>query len=402
MTFRDLLAEPRLDTDFDQPINSDDEEEYRTGNCILRDVGIGMVTQFPHDYMHLVCLGVARNIANMLHTGRHNGRLTGIVTSEICEHMADCALHIPMEFQRRCRTLFESSRWKATECRQFLLYSGPVVLSNTGVSRRQYENFLYFSVAIRCLCSKALIDTYIDFVQGALQYFVDTFGEIYGRQHVGYNVHSLYHLASDARRYGVLDNFSCFEYESFLGVLKEMTHKRKPSHIVQQVCRRLSEREFLVMSSYEYQDAKLHGVPLKQHIDGPTVAGVEEYQQYREMNWNGQLIALKESDNCFMLDGEICIIRNILKSSQHSKNVTVLYEVFSIQTDYFTLPLNPGPEFVGRPLHSGDIGIWMVHSLDQNEVKQSNIAIFESVIKCVLLPTSNEGVFVAMPMLHNI
>jgi len=224
MTFRDLHAEPRLDTDFDKPIESDDEEEYRIDNCILRDVGVGMVSQFPHDYMHLVCLGVVRNIATMLHTGRSNGRLTGTVVSEISEHMAECASHIPKEFQRRCRTLFESSRWKATECRQFLLYSGPVVLSNTGVSRRQYENFLYLSAAIRCLCSKALIDEFMDFVQGALQYFVDMFSEIYGQQRLVYNVHSLNHLASDAQRYGLLDNFSCFEYESFLGVVKEMRH----------------------------------------------------------------------------------------------------------------------------------------------------------------------------------
>ena len=402
MTFRDLQAEPRLDTDFDKPIDSDDEEEYRTDNCILRHAGVGMVTQFPHDYMHLVCLGVVRNIATMLHTGRSSGRLTGTVVSEICEHMAECASHIPKEFQRRCRTLFESSRWKATESRQFLLYTGPVVLSNTGVSTRQYENFLYLSAAIRCLCSGALINTYMDFVQGALQYFVDKFGEIYGQQHVVYNVHSLNHLVSDARRYGVLDNFSCFEFESFLGAVKEMTHKRKPSHIVQQICRRLSEREFLVMSSCEYEDAKPHGVPLKQHSDGPTVAGVEEYLQYREMTWKGQLISLKESDNCVMLDGEICVIRNILKSSEHSKNVKIVYEVFNVQNDLFTLPLNPGPEFVGKPLHSGDIGIWMVSSLDQNNAKQSNIARFKSVVKCVLLPTSSSGVSVAMPMLHNI
>ena len=47
MTFRDLHAEPRLDTDFDKPIESDDEEEYRIDNCILRDVGVGMVSGHP-------------------------------------------------------------------------------------------------------------------------------------------------------------------------------------------------------------------------------------------------------------------------------------------------------------------------------------------------------------------
>ena len=63
MTFTDLHAEPRLDTDFDVAIDSDDEDEYHVGNCILRDVGVGIVTYFPYDYMHLVCFGVVRNMA---------------------------------------------------------------------------------------------------------------------------------------------------------------------------------------------------------------------------------------------------------------------------------------------------------------------------------------------------
>lgn len=77
MTFRDVDAELRLDTDFDRPFDSDDEEECRTDNCILRDAGVGMVTQFPYDYMHLICLGVVCNIATMLHIGQSKGRLTG-------------------------------------------------------------------------------------------------------------------------------------------------------------------------------------------------------------------------------------------------------------------------------------------------------------------------------------
>jgi len=76
-------AEPRLDTDFDKPVESDDEAEYRTDDCILREAAVRMVTQFPCDYTHLVCLGVARNIATLRHTGRSSGRLTETVVSEI-------------------------------------------------------------------------------------------------------------------------------------------------------------------------------------------------------------------------------------------------------------------------------------------------------------------------------
>ena len=92
---------------------------------------------------------------------------------------------------------------------------------------------------------------------------------------------------------------------------------------------------------------------MKQHSDGPTTAGIEQYLQYKEMNWNGQLISLKDGDNCVMLDGDVGIVRNIVKSSERSTNVTILHELFCVQTDYFTLPLNPGPDFVGNPLHSG-------------------------------------------------
>lgn len=401
MTFKNMRAEPRLDTDFDKPFHSDcEDDEYRMGHSILREAGVGMVSQFPHDYMHLVLLGTVRNMVTKLHSGRHNGRLTAAVISDISEHMAECASFIPKEFQRRCRTLFESARWKATECRQFLLYSGPVVLCNTGVSRKQYENFLYLSVSIRCLCSTTLISKYMDFVRGALEYFVDQFAEIYGEKHIVYNVHSLCHLVSDAERYGILDNFSCFEYENFLGLVKELTHKRKTSHIVQQICRRLSERDYLVTSSSQFAADKRHGVPQQQHSDGPTTAGYETCMQYYEIVWNDQLIKLKDSDNVVMLDGDVCIVRNILKLTDQSTSVFFLYELCGVRTDFFTLPLNPAPDFIGNVFHSGDIGIWIVSSGTQNHLQISNIAKFSSIIKCVRLPSKKTGEFVAMPMLH--
>lgn len=400
MTFINQGAELRQDSDFDKPIDSDDEDEYRTGHSILRGVGLGMVSQFPFDYMHLVCLGVVRAIARMLYSGRNGGRLTATVLSEICENMAGCAARIPKEFQRRCRTLYESSRWKATECRQFLLYTGPVVMNNTGVDRQQYENFLYFSVAIRCLCSNELINQYLKFVQGALKYFVQQFGEIYGEQFVVYNVHSLIHLADDARMYGTLDNFSCFEYESFLGVVKDLAHKRKTTHIVQQICRRLSERDFVISSGSDTCDKVRHAVARKQHTKGPIIAGLDSYVQYREMFWNGQLIALTFSDSCVMLDGEVCIVMNILKLFEASTKITLLYQVFGVQTDFFTLPLKPAPDFVGSPLYSSRVGIWKVSNLKTNELKRAKTTMLKSIVKCVLLPTTVEGTYVAMPMLH--
>jgi len=61
----------------------------------------------------------------------------------------------------------------------------------------------------------------------------------------------------------------------------------------------------------------------------------------------------------------------------------------------YSLPISPGPEL------TGDIGVWKVSSLVQ-EMTHKKINKFKSVVKCVLLPTTDMGVSVAMPMLHDV
>ena len=404
MTFANLHAPLRQDSDFCSLIDSEDEDEYRVSKSILRDIGIGMVSQFPYDYMHLVCLGVVRSIATMMHVSekkyRSQGKLNPIALTQVCEHMAKCASRIPAEFQRHCRTLFESKSWKATESRQFLLYTGPVVLARDAVPSKQYEHFLLLSVAIRCLCSPGLLGTYLQYAKEALFYFVQMYGDLYGDKFVGYNVHSLIHLADDAKAYGVLDNYSCFEYENFLGLVKELTHKRKTSQHVQQICRRLSEREFLLATNSKQSLHKMHGSLRMQNKSGNLPPELANCKQYRQLYWDGQLLALCEADNCILLDGEFCLLRNIVKQFSTSDIVTLLYHVFAKKTDFFTLPLKHRPDFAGKRLHSSSVGIWKVSQLNTVELKQSRVARDKSIRKCVLLPTEHIGTYVAFEMTH--
>ena len=72
------------------------------------------------DYMHLVCLGVTRK-------------------------MLSFAGKMPFEFARHPRSLSDLDRWKATELRQFLLYTGPIVLKKV-VKPEVYEAFVILSV----------------------------------------------------------------------------------------------------------------------------------------------------------------------------------------------------------------------------------------------------------------
>ena len=72
--------------------------------------------------------------------------------SEISNGLLSFSGKMPREFARQPRSIFDVERWKATEFRQFLLYTGPVVLRKVS-TRDMYEHFLSFSVAISILLS---------------------------------------------------------------------------------------------------------------------------------------------------------------------------------------------------------------------------------------------------------
>jgi len=87
-------------------------------------------------------------------------------------------VHFPIEFQRK-RSLKEIAYWKASEFRQFLLYSGIIVLNNN-VPSAIYKHFLLLHVATTILCSASLIVHYLDFGSELLRSFVNHWPKLYG------------------------------------------------------------------------------------------------------------------------------------------------------------------------------------------------------------------------------
>ena len=76
---------------------------------------VGMVTQFPYDYMHLVCLGVARRLLN---NWTHGPSVTGFRKCDIpqiSESLLSIRALIPSEFSRKTRSLKDLAYWKATD-----------------------------------------------------------------------------------------------------------------------------------------------------------------------------------------------------------------------------------------------------------------------------------------------
>lgn len=124
MTFPETEAALRTDASF----ASQCQEEHHTGTSPFCRLGIGMVTQFPIDYMHLVLLGVVRKFAKYWAKGPYSVRCSADLLKIINARIALVRQWTPCDFSRKLRGLCDRERWKATEARQFLLYVCPVVL----------------------------------------------------------------------------------------------------------------------------------------------------------------------------------------------------------------------------------------------------------------------------------
>ena len=113
-----------------------------------------MINGFNLDYMHMVCLGVVRRM--LYYFKGHfrsvfNGRLSQSSLNEITSRLLSFKGKLPSEFARQPRLLNELDRWKTTELRSFLLYTGPIALKGL-LSSSYYNHFLSLSFSIRILC----------------------------------------------------------------------------------------------------------------------------------------------------------------------------------------------------------------------------------------------------------
>ncbi|XP_055927964.1 uncharacterized protein LOC129959167 [Argiope bruennichi] len=237
MTFQDCNSPKRKDSDFLKFSDDDDNEHIRDKLPLLK-LNLGLITQFPLDYMHLVCLGVMRKLLVSWIRGPLGIRLCSRDIDILSNNLISFAKYIPNELPRKPRSLREVDRWKATEFRMFLLYLGPIVLKNL-LSHDCYAHFLSLHIAIRILSNKVCIAEHLPYARQLLLNFVKKGRSLYGPEFLVYNVHNLIHLGDDVEKYGPLDSFSSFPFENYLGQLKGLL--RTPNKPLQQIYRRILE-----------------------------------------------------------------------------------------------------------------------------------------------------------------
>ena len=99
LTFPEIDAPRRTDASFDEMSNV----EHHSAPSPFRVLPIGMISQFPLDYMHLVCLGVMKRLIWLwMHGPLANNCRIGIRTVQlISDSLTDLKNHLPREFNRK-------------------------------------------------------------------------------------------------------------------------------------------------------------------------------------------------------------------------------------------------------------------------------------------------------------
>lgn len=363
--------------------NKTDEDYHLSTESSLLELlpAFDMVNGFPLDYMHLICLGVMRKLIMLWCCGTPKTKLCSRDTNIISNQLIQQRKFVPCEFNRKPRSLVEIRRWKATECRQFLLYTGPVVLKNV-LDRKRYLNFMCLHIACRILLSQHYSE-YLEYADALMKYFVQTFIQLYGKEYVSHNIHNLLHIVSDVKYFNVpMDKISAYKFENYMQTIKKRI--RKADKPLTQIALRKFEEDAVSSSCSNVSALPITPVAKQEHNSGPITNTYSFTRQFRQVSFVDFTLKSSESDNCCTLKcGDIFIIKNVVQK--------IDCKLFFIGCKYLSTS-----SFYTSPCNSSDLHTFVVSNLSNTlEIHSIN----EVLHKNVRFKISQDR-FVVFPLLH--
>ncbi|XP_029174949.1 uncharacterized protein LOC114943483 [Nylanderia fulva] len=372
--FPDFDWQKRTDANF----RNQTQEEYHLGRPILLNIpNFDIVSQIPLDYMHLICIGVVKKLIKLWICGPLNARyLSSQRIQNISKFLLDIRHFIPKEFARRPREIEDFAQWKATELRQFLLYTGPVVLQKE-LKPDVFSNFLTLHVAVRILCQNNSTAEYIEYASKLLRYFVECFIKIYGPEFVSHNIHGLLHITDCVKQFGPLDTFSAFPFENFMKELKSIL--RKSEKPLEQISNRYAEISFCKVNSDNVNISKIN--VKNPHERGPLISGCFN-PQFSKIEFPHFIISVKSPDNCCLIDKDIVCLENIATSSEG--NYIAVGCKFKVVEELYNNPCSSVHLDIFKVSKLSDIQVWPLHKIRSKFIK---------------LPYKNERYFAVIPLI---
>lgn len=350
------------------------QEEHHLGVTVLEKLQFNVVDQVPFEYMHLVCLGVTRKLLNLWMKGKIvQFRLPPSEVRKITFQLIQLKSHVPLEFSRKPRALQFIDTWKATEFRQFLLYTGPIVLKSV-LPEPYYAHFMALHFAVTLLCTEKLYIKYNTYADSLLKYFVVNFPNLYGSEQMSYNVHGLLHLSRDSLNLGPLDRTSAFRFENHLGILKRTINStnRPLEQVYNRICESYIVPKGIIKDKHKLKFPHSHGPNLD--IDG---------EQYESLTMANYTIRARNGDNiCQLKCGTVVKVLNIIKRKSE--------DIFIVGKYYIS-----DKKLYSQPSDSKILDICKVSRL--SELTYWNVELIKR--KCVLFPIDHSS-SACFPLIH--
>lgn len=230
---------------------------------------------------------------------------------------------------------------------------GPFILKKI-INRDMYEHFMLFYTAICILVNKDFVseNKLIIYANSLLVTFVERYNAVYTQGKIVYNIHSLCHLGKDVEKFGTLDEFSAFKYESYLGKMKNLL--RNGNNPLQQLVTRIHEQSNIKGTTKN-----------RTGLDVKIVGG-------------SKIIPGKLRDSCVeLVDGAVGILTKFVEEK-------AMFSKFLSRSDAFHYPCK------SRFLN--------IKVVVKNEVKDVIIKTNTIKNKCFIMPKGDN--YIIIPLLH--
>lgn len=282
--------------------------------------------------MHLVDLGEVKRMIEFIF--KADRVIPGVSLNPASIRLFNASLYAIRQFISRFdfarkppKNIKHVPRFKATECRQFLHYTG-VVLFKQHFSSKFYEHFLSLHVAIRLLSFEPWCFDDNALANDLLSVYVRNSPLIFTDAYVCYNLHGFYHLAQDVlhlRR--PLYFFSTYRTENFYGFLKRFLQKNDKA--LQQLAKRLAERSSFqhLIDQYDKRNFNFGLKFSKSHKSGPLVPYCTGAQFNKVEKFNSWTLTTSTPDKCvYFNDLTIVQICNFVKHGETNGIIGRRYE----------------------------------------------------------------------------
>ena len=180
--------------------------------------------------------------------------------------------------RRGYQSLLSDRKWKASEYRFFLFYTGPVTLRSTSTCIR--NNFLKLSsVVYNSLCPKFNGISVNEIESGFHEWLFD-FANLVGQEYISHAHHQTKHFGQFIRKHGSMGEYNEFGMESYFGRLARFV--TGPFDPISQIAQRVLIDEFLRHSDLQFSSSDNLGM-FWEVMDCRTLAKKGSYDEAKSI-----------------------------------------------------------------------------------------------------------------------